>query len=59
MKYKAIDLYNTLKQYSEDELKSLNIVIEIDRSKHNQLGRSEYVTMIEEYPSHIRIINKS
>lgn len=53
---KAIDLYNVLKQYSQDELKELDVVIETDRGNHNQLGNSEYATMIEEYSSQIRII---
>jgi hypothetical protein len=55
---KAIDLYNVLKQYSQDELKELDIVIETNRGKHNQLGNSEYATIVEEYSSQIRIIQK-
>ena len=58
MNIKAIDLYNTLKQYSETELNELDIVIETGRGKHNQLGKSEYATLIEKYPSQIRIVNK-
>lgn len=55
---KAIDLFNVLKQHSESELKKLDIVIEIGRAKHNKLGKSEYATLVEEYPSQIRIVNK-
>jgi hypothetical protein len=58
MNIKAIDIFNILKQYSESELKKLDIVIEIGRTKHNQLGKSEYATIVEEYPSQIRIANK-
>lgn len=58
MKIKAIDLYDVLKKYSEKELKELNVVIEIGRNKHDQSGKSEYATLIEEYPSQIRIANK-
>jgi len=55
---KAIELYNILKQYSKNELNELDIVIEIGRNKHNQLGKSERATFVEEYPSQIRIISK-
>ncbi|KOF56635.1 MULTISPECIES: hypothetical protein [Clostridium] len=55
---KAIELYNILKEYSEEELKDLNITIEINRGIHNQLGKSEYANLVEKYPSQIRIINK-
>jgi hypothetical protein len=58
LKIKAINLYNTLKQYSENELKEFDVVIEIGRNKHNQLGKSEYATLIEQYSSQIRIVNK-
>ncbi len=59
MNIKAIDLYKILKEYSEEELKNLDIVIETGRGSHNQLGKSEYANLIENYPSQIRIIQKN
>lgn len=58
MRIKAIELLEILKQYSEKELKHLDVVIEINRDEHGRLGMSEYATLIEEYPSQIRIVNK-
>lgn len=58
MNIKAYDLYNVLKEFSEEELKELNVVIEINRSARNQFGSSEYANLIEHYPSHIRILQK-
>jgi hypothetical protein len=58
MNIKAIELYNILNQYNEEELKELDVVIEPKRIFNNCLSDSEYATSIEEYPSHIRIIHK-
>ena len=56
MQIKAIDLYNILEDYSVDALKELDIVIELNRKKDNTIGDNGYATLIEEYPSQIRII---
>lgn len=58
MQIKAIDLLYALRQYSEEELENLDIVIETKRSQSGALGISEYANLIELYPSQIRIINK-
>lgn len=59
MKIKAIDLFNNLKEYTEEDLKKLNIVIEIGRNNgRNEFGVSEYANDIENYESQIRIISK-
>lgn len=55
---KAIDLFNNLKEYNEEDLKLLDIVIELGRSEDNSLGKSEYASIIENYPSQIRIVSK-
>lgn len=58
MVIKALDLFNNLKQYTEEELKELNVTIEVNRNKDGSLGQSEYANIIENYPSQIRIINR-
>lgn len=44
---KAIDLYNIMKQYTEDELKEIDIVIEPNRKYKNGLTEAHYVDKIE------------
>jgi hypothetical protein len=58
LRINALDLLNLLGKYSLKELLKLDVVIEIGRTNHNELGKSEYTSLIEEYPTHIRIINK-
>ena len=51
----ALELFNVLKEYNYEQLKDLNIVIEIDREDNSSLGESRIAQGIEEYPSQIRI----
>ena len=51
----ALDLYNVLKEYSEEELKNLKIVID-KRKYKNVMGDSCYATKVEQYNGHIRIV---
>ena len=51
----AWELFNVLKEYNYEQLKDLNIVIEIDREDNSSLGESRIAQGIEEYPSQIRI----
>lgn len=51
----AWELFNVLKEYNYEQLKDLNIVIEIDREDNSSVGESRYAKGIEEYPSQIRI----
>ena len=51
----ALELFNVLKEYNYEQLKDLNIVIEIDREDNSSLGESRIAEGIEEYPSQIRI----
>lgn len=52
---KALDLFNVLKEYNYNQLKELDVVIEINRTNRFDLGESRYADGIEEYPSQIRI----
>lgn len=54
---KAIKLYEVLKEYTEEELKQLDLVIEIGRKYNNILGEGFNVDKINEFSSHIRLIN--
>lgn len=54
----AWELFNVLKEYNYEQLKDLNIVIEIDREDNSSLGESRYAEGIETYPSQIRIYSK-
>ena len=51
----AWELFNILKEYDYEQLKDLDIVIEIDREDSSSVGESRYAKGIEEYPSQIRI----
>lgn len=51
----AWELFNVLKEYDYEQLKDLDIVIEIDREDNSSVGESRYAKGIEEYPSQIRI----
>ena len=51
----AWELVNVLKEYDYEQLKDLDIVIEIDREDNPIVGESRYAKGIEEYPSQIRI----
>ena len=51
----ALELFNVLKEYNDEQLKDLIIVIEIDREDNSSLGESRLAEGIEEHPSQIRI----
>ena len=51
----AWELFNVLKEYNYEQLKDLNIVVEIDREDNSSVCESRYAKGIEEYPSQIRI----
>ena len=51
----AWELFNVLKEYNYEQLKDLNIVIEIDRVDDLILGESRLAEGIEDHPSQIRI----
>ena len=51
----AWELFNVLKEYNYEQLKDLNIVIEIDREDDLSLGESRCANGIEEHPSQIRM----
>ena len=54
---KAIDLYNIMKQYTEDELKEIDMVIEPNRKYKNGLTEAHYVDKIEKLTRQIRLIH--
>ena len=54
-KIKAWELFKILNEYNYEQLKELDIAIEIDRENKASLGESRYAEGIEEYPSQIRI----
>lgn len=54
---KAIDLYNIMKQYTEDELKEINMVIEPNRKYKNELTEAHYVDKIEKLTRQIRLVH--
>ena len=54
---KAIDLYNIMKQYTEDELKEIDIVIEPNRKYKNGLTGAHYVAKIEKLTRQIRLVH--
>lgn len=54
---KAIDLYNIMKQYTEEELKEIGIVIELNRKYKNGLTEAHYVDKIEEFATQIRLVH--
>ena len=54
---KAIDLYNIMKQYTEDELKEIGMVIEPNRKYKNGLTEAYYVDKIEKLTRQIRLIH--
>ena len=54
---KAIDLYNIMKHYTEDELKEIDIVIEPNRKYKNGFTEAYYVDKIEKLTRQIRLIH--
>ena len=54
---KAIDLYNIMKHYTEEELKQIDIVIEPNRKYKNELTEAHYVDKIEKLTRQIRLIH--
>ena len=54
---KAIELYNIMKQYTEEELKEIDIVIELNRKYKNELTEAHYVDKIEEFTTQIRLVH--
>ena len=54
---KAIDLYNIMKQYTEDELKEIDMVIEPNRKYKNGLTEAYYVDKIEKLTKQIRLVH--
>lgn len=54
---KAIELYNIMKDYTEDELKEIDIVIEPNRKYKNGLTEAHYVNKIERLTRQIRLIH--
>lgn len=58
MNLKAIELFNILKEYTEEELREMDIVIEIGRKYKNIIGDCpiEYANLIDEMEGQIRLI---
>ena len=54
---KAIELYNIMKDYTEEELKEIDIVIEPNRVYKNGLTEAYYVDKIESMSNQIRLIH--
>ena len=54
---KAIELYNIMKDYTEDELKEIDIVIEPNRKYKNGLTEAYHVNNIEKLTRQIRLIH--
>lgn len=54
---KAIELYNILKNYTEEELKEIDLVVEPKRVYSNGLTAGHYVDKISEMSSQIRLIH--
>ena len=54
---KAIELYNIMKDYTEEELKEIDIVIEPNRVYKNGLTEAHYVDKIEKLTRQIRLIH--
>lgn len=54
---KAIELYNIMKDYTEEELKEIDIVIEPNRVYKNGLTKAYYVDKIESMSNQIRLIH--
>lgn len=54
---KAIELYNIMKDYTEEELKEIDIVIEPNRVYKNGLTEAHYVDKIESMSNQIRLIH--
>ena len=57
MTIKAIELYNIMKDYTEEELKEIDIVIEPNRVYKNGLTEGYYVDEINEMYNQIRLIH--
>ena len=53
----ALDLFNILKDFSEEELKDMRVVLEQGRKHKKILSDSEYANRIELYDSQIRLIS--
>lgn len=54
---KAIELYNIMKDYTEEELKEIDIVIEPNRVYKNGLTEAHYVDKIEKLTRQIRLVH--
>ena len=54
---KAIELYNIMKDYTEEELKEIDIIIEPNRIYKNGLTEGYYVDKIESMSNQIRLIH--
>lgn len=54
---KAIELYNIMKDYTEEELKEINIIIEPNRIYKNGLTEAYHVNKIESMSNQIRLIH--
>lgn len=54
---KAIELYNIMKDYTEEELKEIDIIIEPNRIYKNGLTEAYYVDKIESMNNQIRLIH--
>lgn len=54
---KAIELYNIMKDYTEEELKEIDIIIEPNRVYKNGLTEAHHVNKIESMSNQIRLIH--
>ena len=54
---KAIDLYNIMKHYTEEELKEIDVVIEPNRIYKNGFTEAHYVDKIEKLTRQIRLVH--
>ena len=54
---KAIELYNIMKDYTEEELKEIDIIIEPNRIYKNGLTEAYHVNKIESMSNQIRLIH--
>ena len=57
MTMKAIELYNIMKDYTEEELKEIDIVIEPNRVYKNGLTEGYYLDELNEMYNQIRLIH--
>lgn len=54
---KAIELYNIMKDYTEEELKEIDIIIEPNRIYKNGITEAYHVNKIESMSNQIRLIH--